>query len=57
MSSKSRRWQSGQLQLAVNQSPYGLRGFKSLPAHKLKIPVRGFFVEAQKQGVSLAGGI
>ena len=29
-----RRWQSGQLQWTVNPSPYGLRGFKSLPAHR-----------------------
>ncbi len=29
-----RRWQSGQLQLTVNQSPFGLRRFESYPAHK-----------------------
>ncbi len=30
-----RRWQSGQLQLTVNQSPLGLRRFKSYPAHNM----------------------
>gem|GEM_PF-3339924 len=28
-----RRWQSGQLHWTVNPTTYGLRGFKSLPAH------------------------
>jgi hypothetical protein len=31
-----RRWQSGQLHVAVDHAPFGLRGFESLPAHKLR---------------------
>ncbi len=31
-----RRWRSGQSQLTVNQSSYGLRRFKSYPTHKYK---------------------
>ena len=37
-----RRWQSGQMQLAVNQSVLYLRGFKSLPAHKKIRPQADF---------------
>ncbi len=29
-----RRWRSGQSQQTVNLSPFGLRGFESLPAHQ-----------------------
>lgn len=31
-----RRWRSGQSQQTVNLSPFGLRGFESLPTHQNK---------------------
>ena len=41
-----RRWQSGQMHLAVNQAPLRLRRFESYPAHKHKKSQQllGFFV-------------
>ena len=42
-----RRWQSGQMQLAVNQSVLYLRGFKSLPAHKKIRPRADFDVRRE----------